>query len=255
MRTMLDAKRLLDQFLGSAQGGAPGGGGLGNVLGQVGGGLGNPGEFLKGAGGGALAGGLAAILLGTKTGRKLGGTALKMGGIAAVGALAYKAYSDWQASRHQAPAPDQQAQRRSPVPLLPPPSGTPFNPATEAGQQKLARTLLRAMIAAAKADGHVDAQEQARIFGEMDRLNLDAEDKAFVMDELRAKLDVDAVAAAATTQEEEVEIYAASLLSVDVDNAAERGYLAMLAARLNLDDALVAHLHANVAGATEKVPA
>lgn len=246
---MLDAKRLLDQFLGGAQGG----GGLGNVLGQVGGGLGNPGEFLKGAGGGALAGGLAAILLGTKTGRKLGGTALKMGGIAAVGALAYKAYSDWQASKQ--PAQPGEAARRSPVPLLPPPSGTPFNPASEAGQQKLARILLRAMIAAAKADGHVDAEEQARIFGEMDRLNLDAEDKAFVMDELRAKLDVDAVAGAATSQEEAVEIYAASLLSVDVDNAAERGYLAMLAARLNLDDALVAHLHANVAGATEKVPA
>lgn len=255
---MLDAKRLLDQFLGGAQGSGLGGGDLGNVLGQVGSGLGNPGEFLKGTGGGALAGGLAAILLGTKTGRKLGGTALKMGGIAAVGALAYKAYNDWQASK-QPPGvdrvPAQEGTRRSPVPLLPPPSGTPFNPATEAGQQKLARILLRAMIAAAKADGHVDAQEQARIFGEMDRLNLDADDKAFVMDELRAKLDIDAVASAATSQEEAVEIYAASLLSVDVDNAAERGYLAMLAARLGLDDALVAHLHANVAGMTEKAPA
>lgn len=244
---MLDAKRLLDQFLGDAQGG-----GQGNGWGQGGQG---PGDFLKGAGGGALAGGLAALLLGTKKGRKIGGTALKLGGIAAVGALAYKAYNDWQASKHQAPAHQSESARRSPVPLLPPPSGTPFNPATEAGQQKLARTLLRAMIAAAKADGHVDAEEQARIFAEMDKANLDAEDKAFVMDELRAKLDVDAVASAATTQEEAVEIYAASLLAVDVDNAAERGYLAMLAARLNLDDALVQHLHANVAGVTEKVPA
>ncbi len=243
---MLDAKRLLDQFLGGAQGGA----GQGSAWGRGGQG---PGDFLKGAGGGALAGGLAALLLGTKTGRKLGGTALKLGGIAAVGALAYKAYNDWQANKQ--PAQSGEAARRSPVPLLPPPSGTPFNPATEAGQQRLARNLLRAMIAAAKADGHVDAQEQARIFAEMDKANLDAEDKAFVMDELRAKLDVDAVAAAATTQEEAVEIYAASLLAVDIDNAAERGYLAMLAARLNLDDALVQHLHANVASVTEKVPA
>lgn len=248
---MLDAKRLLDQFLGSGQGA----GDLGAVWGQGGSlrGPGGPGEFLKGAGGGALAGGLAALLLGTKSGRKLGGTALKLGGIAAVGALAYKAYNDWQASKQ--PAQSGEAARRSPVPLLPPPSGTPFNPATEAGQQRLARTLLRAMIAAAKADGHVDAQEQARIFAEMDRAKLDAEDKAFVMDELRAKLDVDAIAAAATTQEEAVEIYAASLLAVDIDNAAERGYLAMLAARLNLDDALVQHLHANVASVTERAAA
>ena len=136
--------------------------------------------------------------------------------------------------------------------MLPAPSGTPFNPSTESGQQTLARHLLRAMIAAAKADGHVDAQEQARIFAEMDKLPLGADDKVFVMDELRAKLDVDAVAGAAATPEEAAEIYMASLLAIDVDNAAERGYLAMLAARLRLDDALVAHLHGSVASATGK---
>ena len=133
--------------------------------------------------------------------------------------------------------------------MLPAPSGTPFNPSSENGQQTLARHLLRAMIAAAKADGHVDAQEQARIFAEMDKLPLGADDKAFVMDELRAKLDIDAVASAAATPEEAAEIYTASLLAIDIDNAAERGYLAMLAARLKLDDALVAHLQQTVAAA------
>jgi uncharacterized membrane protein YebE (DUF533 family) len=229
---MIDAKRLMDQFLGG-QGGGQGGG-----------------DFLRGAGGGALAGGLAALVLGTKTGRKLGGEALKLGGMAAVGALAYKAYSDWQAGKQAAPAAAQPAQQ--PVPMLPAPSGTPFNPSSDAGQQTLARHLLRAMIAAAKSDGHVDAQEQARIFAEMDKLPLSADDKAFVLDELRAKLDVEAVAGAAVTPEEAAEIYAASLLSIDVDNAAERGYLAMLAARLKLDEGLVAHLHGNVAAATGK---
>lgn len=232
---MFDAKRLLDQFMGGqgGQGGSSGGG-----------------DFLRGAGGGALAGGLAAILLGTKTGRKLGGEALKLGGMAAVGALAYKAYRDWQAGKQPAPAAPQQQPQQPPVPMLPAPSGTPFNPSTPSEQQTLARHLLRAMIAAAKADGHVDAQEQARIFAEMDKLLLAADDKAFVMDELRAKLDIDAVASAASTPEEAAEIYTASLLAIDVDNAAERGYLGMLAARLKLDDALVAHLQQSVAAAT-----
>lgn len=236
---MFDAKRLLDQFMG-------GQGGQGGQGGSSGGG----GDFLRGAGGGALAGGLAAILLGTKTGRKLGGEALKLGGMAAVGALAYKAYRDWQAGKQPAPAGSQQPSQQAPVPMLPAPSGTPFNPSTPNEQQALARHLLRAMIAAAKADGHVDAQEQARIFAEMDKLPLAADDKAFVMDELRAKLDIDAVASAASTPEEAAEIYAASLLAIDVDNAAERGYLSMLAARLKLDDALVAHLQQSVAAAT-----
>jgi uncharacterized membrane protein YebE (DUF533 family) len=230
---MFNAKQLLDQFMGGGQGGNQGGG-----------------DFLRGAGGGALAGSLAALLLGSKAGREIGGEALKMGGMAAVGALAYKAYNDWQAGKQATPV--SQAPQQAPVPMLPAPSGTPFNPSTEAGQQNLARHLLRAMIAAAKADGHVDAQEQARIFAEMDKLPLGADDKAFVMDELRAKLDVDAVAGAAATPEEAAEIYTASLLAIDVDNAAERGYLAMLAARLKLDDALVAHLHGSVAAATGK---
>ena len=229
---MLDAKKLLDQFVGG-QGDGKGAG-----------------DFLRGAGGGVLAGGLAALLMGSKTGRKIGGEALKLGGMAAVGALAYKAYSDWQAGKKAEPVAEAATHRS--VPMLPAPAGTPFNPATEFGQQSLARHMLRAMIAAAKADGHVDAQEQARIFAEMDKLPLSSDDKAFVMDELRAKLDVDAVAAAATTPEEAAELYAASLLAIDVDNAAERGYLAMLAARLKLDDALVAHLHGSVASATGK---
>jgi uncharacterized membrane protein YebE (DUF533 family) len=223
----------LEQFLGGGQSGA------------------GAGDFLRGAGGGALAGGLAAILLGTKTGRRLGGDALKLGGMAAVGALAYKAWRDWQAGK----VPAQAEPARESTPLLPAPAGTPFNPANETGQQNLARHLLRAMIAAAKSDGHVDSQEQARIFGEMDKLSLSSEDKAFVMDELRAKLDIEAVAEAASSPEEAAEIYAASLLAIDVDNAAERGYLAMLAARLKLDDALVAHLRENVAAASTNAPA
>jgi uncharacterized membrane protein YebE (DUF533 family) len=228
---MFDAKGLLDQFLGGQNGRGAG-------------------EFMRGAGGGALAGSLAALVLGSKTGREIGGEALKLGGMAAVGALAYKAYSDWQTGKQATPA---AAASQPSVPMLPAPSGTPFNPSSESGQQNLARHLLRAMIAAAKSDGHVDAPEQARIFAEMDKLPLGTDDKAFVMDELRAKLDIDAVAGAAATPEEAAEIYTASLLVIDVDNAAERGYLAMLAARLKLDDGLVAHLQQTVGSATGKV--
>ena len=235
---MFDAKRLLDQFLGGQEG----------QTGKAGG----AGEFMKGAGGGALAGGLAALLLGSHKGHKVGKQALKMGGMAAVGALAYKAYNDWQAGK-EAPVAGPAATPAA-VPMLPPPSDTPFNPSGEGNQQRLARTLLRAMIAAAKADGTVDSDEQARIFAAMDKMPLTSDDKAFVIDELRARFDIDAVAGAATTPEEAAEIYAASLLAIEGDNAAERGYLAMLAARLELDDALVANLHRTVAVAKEAQP-
>jgi uncharacterized membrane protein YebE (DUF533 family) len=258
---MLDAKRLLDQFMGAGQNmpadrgswpqqhGAPQAapqGGLGEMLGGLGGMLGNN---MGGIGGGAVAGGLAALLLGSKSGRKMAGTALQLGGMAVVGALAYKAYQNWQSGKTvtQSTVPTGQAA------LPPPPADTPFLPTRESEQQLLSRHLLRAMISAAKSDGHIDAKEQATIFAEMDKMNLAADDKAFVVDELRKPLDVDAVASAARTPEEAASIYTASLLAIDIDNPSERAYLGLLAARLKLDDALVKHLHATVEGAT--VPA
>lgn len=239
---MFDPKSLLDQFIGGqGQRGSTGQPNTGDLLQQAT-------NALGGFSGGALAGGLAGLLLGSKGGRKLAGSALTYGGMAVAGALAYRAYQNWQAGKHASPA------AAAETPLLPPPADSPFNPTHTAGQQSLGRNLLRAMIAAAKADGHIDAAEQSNIFAQMDRLNVSAEDKVFVMDELRRPLDVDAVANTARTPEEAAEIYTVSLLAIDVDNPSERAYLALLAARLRLDDKLVAHLHATVEGAALSLP-
>jgi uncharacterized membrane protein YebE (DUF533 family) len=277
--TMFDPKRLLGQLISSQVQKKLGGG--------YGGGYGH--GYGGGHHGGPLAGGLASLVLGSKGGRRLGGSAGKLGGMALIGSLAYRAYQSWQESQQQGqqqvpPAPPAgggsflgsasaspwssqgasptsfapQTGRPAPVPQASapveaaPPVGSPFAPAGEDEQQALSRTLLRAMIAAAKADGQVDAAEQAAIFGEMDKLDLDADDKAFVIDELRAPLDIDAIARSARTPEEAAEIYTASLLAIDVDTAAERGYLALLAARLGLDDRLVAHLHATIEDAAKE---
>jgi uncharacterized membrane protein YebE (DUF533 family) len=243
----MDAKKLLETFLGAAGTGGASGGGLERIAGGLSGRGG-----LGGLAGGALAGGLASVLLGGgRKPKKLAKTALKYGGMALVAGLAWKAWSDWRAGRAPAAAPAAGAE----PPRLPPPSTAPeaarFEPSDEAGAQDLSRALLRAMIAAAKSDGHIDAAEQARIFARLDDFDLDAEDKAFVMDELRRPLDIDAVAAAATSPEAAAEIYAASLLAIDPDTPAERGYLQLLAARLGLDPALAAHLEAGAAAARE----
>lgn len=254
---MNDAKALLDRFLGQGQGGAqtPGAGAPGNALGSLGGVREAAGNLdlqglLSGKGGilaGAAAGGLAGLLLGGKKPRKIAGTALKVGGIALVGGLAYKAWRDWQAN--QAPAAPPAGGAPSHIPQtpaqLPSPEGTPFLPDDSAGQEDLSRDLIRAMIAAAKADGHIDDAERGRIAKQLEALELDAAQTAFIEAELAKPFDIGAVAASATTPERAAEIYAASLLSIDPNGAAEKGYLAMLAARLQLDPQLVAHLHAN----------
>ena len=265
---MFDTRKLLDQFLGA--GGLSGSAG-GNQLpqatqgqppasaGQAGGSplAGMPGGDIlgrvlnSGALGGAAAGGLVTLLMTNKKSRKMAGSLVKYGALAAVGGLAYKAYSDWQAGKS---ADTTQAEASAAAPSPPPENSTFLAGGAPQAQSDLSLALLRAMIAAAKADGHIDAEEQTRIFGFLDQVDLDTEAKAFVMDELRAPLDVDAVAKAATSPEIAAELYAASLLIIDDRNPAEKGYLAMLAARLQLPEDLVAPLHASVAGAADPAP-
>lgn len=223
---MFDPQKLLEQFLGGSRGGAPA------KDGSRTGGM-SP-DFMKGLATGGVAGGLAGILLGGKTSKKMAKGAVKLGGTAALAGLAYKAYESWRASQ-QAPAAEAPPPMKD---ITPHPAGTPFLPAASAERDGKSLAILRAMIAAAKADGHIDAEEHQRIFQKLDEHDLDTEEKAFIIDELRKPLDIDAVVAAAVTPELAVEIYAASVLAIDPDDPAEQAYLAMLASRLKLDPGL-----------------
>jgi uncharacterized membrane protein YebE (DUF533 family) len=240
---MFDAQKLLDQFLGAgtaAKLGQTGRGSQGSGLGQGVGGILNDLQRTAGANplaSGALAGGLASILMGSKGGRKLGGSAVKLGGMALVAGLAYKAYQDWQARQA-----GQTVTHNRAAEIAPPPKDTPFLPAGRAADDR-AQLILAAMIAAAKADGHIDSEEQGRIFDRLDGVGLDAEAKTFVMDQLRAPLDLDGIVRQAKSPEVAMEVYAASLLAIDPDHPAEKAYLQMLAARLGLADDLVRDFH------------
>ncbi|MFM7443701.1 MAG: tellurite resistance TerB family protein [Tabrizicola sp.] len=183
---------------------------------------------------GAIAGGLLGVLL-TRGGRRMLGTGVKIGGMAAIGGLAYKAYQDWKAGQTGGTG----------ATALPAPEGSAFNP-TE-GADDLATHMLQAMIAAAKADGEVSDAERAGIDGQLEVLGLGAEVNDLIRAELDAPLDVGRIAALAGSEAEAVQLYTASLLVVDEANPAEKGYLAMLAARMNLDQALVDNLHAEAA--------
>jgi uncharacterized membrane protein YebE (DUF533 family) len=105
------------------------------------------------------------------------------------------------------------------------------------------------MIAAAKADGHIDAQEQTAIFDRVEKMSLDAESKAFVFDALRAPVDVDALVAGVQGIEQASEVYLVSRVAIDIDHPAERAYLEVLAHRLKLPAELVAHLDHQVVDA------
>ena len=232
---MFDAKKLLDQFLGSQ---VPGAGGTvrdrAGELGQMA--KDNP----------LATGAIAAVLLGTSTGRQLGGSALKLGGLAAIAGLGYQAYKNWQAGQPPQPA---DASTASDQQLLPPPEGTGFHVEDEANSADFAVILVRAMIAAARADGHIDDAEREAILGKVKLAGLGADAEAFLDHELSHPVDLDAIIGAAVTESQKVELYTASRIAIEPDSRAERGYLDLLAGRLGLADALIDHIEATVASA------
>jgi uncharacterized membrane protein YebE (DUF533 family) len=210
---MFDAKRLLDQLVGSGAAGGFAGG---------------------------LAGGALANMLAGKKAKKLAGSALKAGGLALVGGLAYKAWQSYQ----QAPG----AASGDAIPV--PPAGGAFLPdgSDQQATHSLSLLLARAVISAAKADGQIDAQESQAILNQINTLDLPAEDKAFLFEEYGRPLDIQALADAVDSPEHAAEVYAASLLMLDPPSAPEQIYLDSLARAIGLEAGLVREIHTAVAG-------
>ena len=231
---VLSSSGLGDQLSGGLADALSGSGGLG---GGLGGGL-------AGALGGALGGGssggqdITAQLVNafmTQSASAGQGQTGQMSALAMIGSLAFQA---WQNHNRTAQTPGFVDQAL-------PDASSPFMQARSdaASEEALGTAIVRAIIAAAKADGRIDEAEREAIFGQLDDMDLDTAEKAFVFDELSAPLDIDGVVALATGPEMASEIYAASLIAVNPDTAAEQAYLRTLASRMGLDANLVREIH------------
>ena len=253
----MDPQRLLEQFLGP-DAGQKAAGAAQTAKGKL------AGSGLGGVAGGLAAGGLLGVLLGNKKARKkvgkLAGGVVGYGGAAALGALGYRAYQNWQAGKQapQAEAPAPTPARTTQTATLPaelPPAGSKFLPATAPARdgKPFELALVLAMIGAANADGHIGPDEQRAIFDQVGQLPLDAEDKAFVFDALSSPPSLQDIANLAEGPEQAAELYLASRLAIDPDHPAEQAYLEALAGRLSLPADLVAHLEGQAAEVAEAV--
>lgn len=182
---------------------------------------------------GAALGGLAAVLLGTEGGRKITGSAAKLGGLALIGGLAYKAFQNYQAGKPLLDLQNSQPEAAPPA-ALPAPND----------EQAHALRLVRAMIAAASADGIVDDAERAAITGNLKAAGLDQEAAAFLDHEFANPADIATLAADCATPETAAQVYAAARLAIDPDRPEEKDFLSALASTLKLESGLVAHIDA-----------
>lgn len=175
-----------------------------------------------------LGGGALGMLVGSKRGRSMGGKALKYGAIAGVGMLAWKA---WQSSQEKKGAATQSSSEGERVEVL---SGEV--------QERRSLELLQAMIMAARADGHIDEQEQALITDQIDALGADQEMHRWVEQQLKAPLDAQALAREADSPQAAREMYLISVAVIDGQNPMERAWLDQLASALNLTPEMAAEL-------------
>ena len=187
--------------------------------------------MLSTAGKGALAAGAIAALLGTRGGRKLTGTALKLGSVAAIGGLAYQTFQEWQ------------KEKTGQTEI----AGDPINELSDQAKEKRSVALLKTMIAAAQVDGHIDDTERSKIAEQIEALGIQSDTAKSIQDELNRPVDIKALAESADSPEAAAEMYLVSRIILDVDNAQERLFLNELASELGLDGDLVNSLEAKLA--------
>jgi len=172
-------------------------GGIGAVLGAV---LGGGGDSVKGA----LGGGALAMLAGVAM------KALMNNGGAGQGAGAFSGGS-------------------MPVGLKPPESRE-----EEERLEMTAALVIKAMVNAAKADNRIDEKEMERIIGKLKDSGMDEDTRRWITAEMHEPLDLDAFVAQIPDREAAAQVYAASLLAIEVDTRAERDYLQALSDRTGL---------------------
>lgn len=186
--------------------------------------------------GGAAAGGVMGLLVGSKKGRKFAGKAATVGGAALIGGIAFKAYKNWQQNNQQSAVhtPTNNVANSSehyPTQQLNDSDNQASFPEIS---QDFQLTIIKAMIGAAKSDGHIDDVEQKRIFDAVEQMSLSSEMKALVFDLLRQPIYVEELVHGAQSMEQKSEVYLASCLAIDLDNPSEYSYLDKLATALGL---------------------
>ena len=172
-----------------------------------------------------VGGGALGLLLGSKRGRKMGKKALKYGAVAGVGALAWKAYQNYQTNTQQAATPSPSVEQQ----------GQQLDQLAGVPQEQRGLQILQAMIMAARADGHIDGKERELLSQEIAKLQPDDELHSWIQQQFDAPLDPFVLARTVDCPQGKREIYLVSAAIIDDQNPMERAWLDQLASALELD--------------------
>jgi uncharacterized membrane protein YebE (DUF533 family) len=105
------------------------------------------------------------------------------------------------------------------------------------------------MIAAAAADGAIDAEERTTILGGLREAGFDQEANEWLEQEMASPASIETLVAGADSPELAAQIYTAARIAINPDTAGEKNFLAALSAELGLDAELVANIDAAASAA------
>jgi uncharacterized membrane protein YebE (DUF533 family) len=170
--------------------------------------------------------------------------AVRLGGLALIGALAYKAYQNHQAGKPLLGGDQGTADAKRSARALPSLAG--FDPGAASDDDAL--LFARAMVAAATADGRVDNNERTRIVQALTQAGIDPVATRWLEDELASPASVEALAEPVQNPDKAAQVYAAARLAIDPDTIQEREFLRQLAESLDLDPDLARRIDEAAAG-------
>ncbi|WP_243374511.1 tellurite resistance TerB family protein [Microvirga solisilvae] len=185
--------------------------------------------------------GLAGLMFGRRKKGKLTGNLVKLGGLAVIGGLAYRAYQKQQAgaSSQGLSAIEPGNQRRDEDAIAQAafdvPETSRFHPVSQTEDDAL--LFLRTMVAAAACDGHIDQTERSRIVSGLTEAGIDPQASRWLEREMASPADVEELAGAVNDPEKAAQVYAAARIAIDPDTIQEREFLRQLAEALDLDPA------------------
>ncbi|MGF9757252.1 tellurite resistance TerB family protein [Microvirga sp. 0TCS3.31] len=203
--------------------------------------------------------GLAGLLFRGRKKSKLTGNLVKLGGLAVIGGLAYKAYQGQQAGKGiaggagataiptmgglqaaEAENPASQSGEAVAQPALSVPETSRFHPVSQTEDDAL--LFLRTMVAAAASDGQIDDAERARITKGLTEAGIDPDATHWLDTEMASPADVEELAANVNDPEKAAQVYSAARVAIDPDTIQEREFLNQLAEALDLDPAVRAQI-------------
>jgi uncharacterized membrane protein YebE (DUF533 family) len=186
---------------------------------------------------GALASAVLLGLLGTSGGRSLTKTAIKVGGLAALGTAAYKGYQNWQRTGDVMDSGNVAKQAEMPIHEL-----------SKGDSESRGLLLIEAMVAAANADGRIDSHEQQAIKHQILEMHLPGEMAMVLENIIDLPITAGELAQKVTNRAEAAEVYVATRLLIGTEaTGQEKQFLETLVSSLSMAPELVNSLEAEIA--------